>query len=98
VGGLAPACHVNSAGACLPHRGARAGRRADSGRTQKKKAARASEAGLSPLTLPEVRVLLWQIVWHEVPAEEFVLHWSVWRRRHQAMARRHHDRQRAQAP
>ena len=26
-----------------------------------------------PLTVPEVRVLLWQLVWHEVPHAELVL-------------------------
>ena len=34
------------------------------------------------------RVLLWQLVWHEVPSGDFVVHWSDWRRRHQAQAQR----------
>ena len=50
-----------------------------------------------PLTVPEVRVLLWQIVWHEVPSADLVLHWSHWRPRQQAQAQRCYYRHRARA-
>ena len=50
-----------------------------------------------PLTVPEVRVLLRQLVWHEVPPTDLVLHWSHWRRRHQAQAQRYHYRPRPRA-
>jgi len=54
-------------------------------------------AELIPLTVPEVRRLLWRLVWHTLPAPEAVLNWSRWRRRHQAQARRcHYQRRLAQ--
>ncbi len=34
----------------------------------------------------EFRKLLWRLVWAVEPAMEFVLEWSVWRRRDQAVA------------
>lgn len=34
---------------------------------------------LLPLTLPEVRRLLWNLVWSRLPAAEEVLRWSRWR-------------------
>jgi hypothetical protein len=40
-------------------------------------------AGLPPLTVPEVRWLLWHLVWERPPSVEAVEHWSAWRRRHQ---------------
>jgi hypothetical protein len=43
-------------------------------------------AGLLPLTVPEVRRLLWHLVWEQPPSVEAVEHWSVWRRRHQQRA------------
>jgi hypothetical protein len=51
-------------------------------------------AELLPLTVPEVRRLLWRLVWPNIPASETVLAWSRWRRRHQQRARRCHWRQR----
>ncbi len=51
-------------------------------------------ADLIPLTVPEVRRLLWRLVWSAVPPPDFVLAWSRWRRRHQAQARRSHYRRR----
>lgn len=56
-----------------------------------------AEEELLPLTVPEVRVLLGQLVWHQVPPAEFVLDWSRWRRRHQATAKRYSYQQRARA-
>jgi Mg2+ and Co2+ transporter CorA len=43
----------------------------------------------------ELRRLLTRLVWHLTPDPAFTLGWSVWRRRHQATARRaHYQRQR----
>ena len=54
-------------------------------------------AELIPLTVPEVRRLLWRLVWRTLPPPELVLAWSRWRRRHQAQARRcHYQRRLAQ--
>ena len=50
-------------------------------------------ADLIPLTVPEVRRLLWWLVWRALPPK-FVLAWSRWRRRHQAQARRCHYQRR----
>lgn len=53
------------------------------------------EEELIPLTVPEVRRLLCRLVWGLLPAPRFVLHWSVWRRKHQAIAQRCHWQRRA---
>ena len=42
---------------------------------------------LVPLTVPEVRRLLWQVVWAQAPDVRAALAWSDWRRRHQQRAR-----------
>jgi hypothetical protein len=47
-----------------------------------------------PLTVPEVRRLLWRLVWATPDEADAVLHWSQWRRRHQARAKRCHYRTR----
>ena len=46
------------------------------------------------LTVPEVRRLLYWLIWRHHPANESVLQWSQWRTRHQATARRCHYRRR----
>jgi SRSO17 transposase len=43
-----------------------------------------------PLTVPEVRRLVWRLVWARAPDPDAVLDWSRWRRRHQQRARRCH--------
>jgi len=53
---------------------------------------------LLPLTLPEVRRLLWQLVWAPPPDTAAVVHWSHWRRRHQARAQRCHYHARGVTP
>jgi hypothetical protein len=53
-------------------------------------------ADLLPLTVPEVRRLLWALVSHQSPPPRTVLHWSVWRRKHQQRARRAHWHRRTQ--
>ena len=45
---------------------------------------------LIPLTLPEVRRLVYRVVVRILAPPETVLHWSHWRRRHQARAQRSH--------
>ena len=52
---------------------------------QKKKAEQHKEE-LIPLTVPEARVLLWQLVWHKLPPAEFVLDWGHWQRPHHSAA------------
>jgi hypothetical protein len=52
------------------------------------------QAELIPLTVPEVRHLLWTLVWTEPSSADSVLAWSRWRRRHQARAKRCHYRRR----
>jgi hypothetical protein len=51
-------------------------------------------AELLPLTVPEVRHLLWQVLWLFQPPLELVLAWSRWRRRHQARAKQAHTKRR----
>jgi SRSO17 transposase len=47
-------------------------------------------ADLLPITVPEVRRLLWRLVWARPPDPARVIAWSLWRRRHQQRARRCH--------
>jgi len=49
---------------------------------------------LLPFTVPEIRRLLSRLIWPVVHALDHVLAWSVWRRRHQARAKRYHYRRR----
>ncbi len=49
---------------------------------------------LLPLTVPEVRRLLYLLAVARAPREEEVLAWSSWRRRHQLRAKRCHYRRR----
>jgi hypothetical protein len=49
---------------------------------------------LLPLTVPEVRRLLFALVWQPPPLAAQIPHWSAWRRRHQAQAKRAHIRRR----
>ena len=52
-------------------------------------------AQLLPLTVPEVRRLLWRLVWQAPATPEGVLYWSRWRRRHQVRAKQAHIKRRA---
>lgn len=45
---------------------------------------------LIPLTVSEVRRLLWWLVWGRMPMPEHVINWSRRRRKHQAEAKRCH--------
>jgi hypothetical protein len=49
---------------------------------------------LIPLTVPEVRRLVYRLVVRLLAPPEVVLHWSRWRRLHQARARRSHYQRR----
>jgi hypothetical protein len=53
-----------------------------------------ADPDLLPLTIPEIRRLLWRLVWSEPPADAAVVAWSRWRRRHQERAHRCHWRRR----
>jgi hypothetical protein len=53
-------------------------------------------ADLLPLTVPEVRRLLFALVWQLPPSAQQVLQWSAWRRRHQARAKQAHIKRRQQ--
>lgn len=52
------------------------------------------EHDLLPLTVSEIRRLIGRLVWNMAHSIEFILAWSVWRRRHQARAKRCHYRRR----
>ena len=49
---------------------------------------------LIPLTVSEVRRLLYRLIWRHQPTDESVLRWYRWRRRHQATARQCHYKHR----
>ena len=51
-----------------------------------------------PLTVPEVRALLLQVVWDRLAAAERVLAWSDWRRAHQQRAKECHYKKRGARP
>jgi SRSO17 transposase len=55
--------------------------------------AAAAPPELLPLTVPEVRRLLWRVAWSATPPEP-ALRWSRWRRKHQARATRCHYQRR----
>ena len=55
------------------------------------------QADLLPLTVPEVRRLLWHLVWARPPDPEAACAWSRWRRRHQQRARKSHWKRRTSA-
>jgi hypothetical protein len=57
----------------------------------------AAHDGLIPLTIPEVRRLVYRLVVRVLAPPEAVLRWSRWRRLHQARAMRSHYRRRRQA-
>ena len=52
------------------------------------------DEALIPLTVPEVRRLLYRLIWRPMPLNKSVPAWSRWRRRHQARARRCHYQRR----
>jgi hypothetical protein len=49
---------------------------------------------LIALSVPEIRHLLWLLVWQKAVEQSLVLAWSVWRRKHQAQAQFYHYRRR----
>jgi hypothetical protein len=86
---LASACHALSAGPCLSHR--RAGAERWEGAEKKKPPGKNT---LIPLSVPEIRHLLWRLVWQNTLEQAFALAWSVWRRKHQAKAQFYHYQRR----
>jgi hypothetical protein len=46
------------------------------------------------LSVPEIRHLLWFLVWQKAVEQSLVLAWSLWRRKHQAQAQFYHYRRR----
>jgi hypothetical protein len=50
----------------------------------------ATHGALIPLTIPEVRRLVYGLVVRILAPPDVVLHWSRWRRLHQARATRSH--------
>jgi len=59
-----------------------------------RRAVQLAVAELIPLTVPEVRRLLWGVIWRAFPSVDQVLAWSTWRRHHQAVAKRCHYKRR----
>jgi hypothetical protein len=54
---------------------------------------------LLPLSVAEIRHLLWGLLWKTRALPEFILAWSQWRRRHQFRAKRaHYHRRGALSP
>jgi len=51
-----------------------------------------------PLSVPEIRRLLNELVWNPLRSATFVLRWSTYRRYKQALAKRTHFRKRKSAP
>jgi SRSO17 transposase len=47
-----------------------------------------SAGDLLPMTVPELRRLVWHLVWARAPVYDAILAWSRWRRRHQLRAQR----------
>jgi hypothetical protein len=90
--------HPGHASAGLPHRGPPAcpPSRQKGAVSQQEGVALLTAADLLPLTVPEVRRLLWALVWHTPPPAEQVLRWSTWRRHHQARAKQSHIKRRQQ--
>jgi hypothetical protein len=50
---------------------------------------------LLPLTVSEVRRLLWHLVWIRPPDPARIVAWSRWRRRHQQRAKHCHWQRRS---
>src|ERR671916_2595456 len=88
--GMVPAHHAGSVGA-----GVFDGDEGRGGRKRRpKRGVLNLEVELIPLTMPEVRRLLVALIWFEPRPPERVIGWSIWRRRHQARARRSHYKRR----
>ena len=50
------------------------------------------------LSLAELKRWVWRLLFPHSWSLASILHWSFWRRHHQALARYHHYRKRSQAP
>jgi len=87
---LVPTYDPRDVRARLPHRHPR--------RQRGKGGAAEPDEDLIPLTVPEVRRLLSKLIWNRPATPTAVLGWSLWRRRHQARARRFHYAARGASP
>ena len=56
-----------------------------------------STIALVPLSVPELRKLLWQMLWRVRHCLAFIVGWSLWRRHHQAIAMMCHWQRRMMA-
>ena len=81
--------HRHTTLAMLAHAYLAAVRRAAVGGRGGARPGRGAAAAL-PLTVPEVRRLVWRLAWARAPDLDAALAWSRWRRRHQQRARRCH--------
>jgi hypothetical protein len=62
--------------------------------TAREHATRRADTSLIPLTLTEIRHLFAKLITNTVRPISHWMHWSTWRRRHQARARTSHYRRR----
>ena len=92
VAWLVPPYHAGDAGPRLPVNSQASG--VDPGMSGRKGGHRCRDAGLIPITVPEVRRLLTRLVWTGNHPADFVLSWSTWRRRHQARSQQCHYKRR----
>ena len=92
MGRLVPAHHPGDAGPCLSGGGPATSQHL----LQRQKGGESEwDEALIPLTVPEVRRLLYRLIWQPRSTAKSVLKWSRWRRRHQARARLCHYKRRA---
>ena len=92
MGWLVPAYHPGDAGPRLPGGNKTSG--VGARMLQEKGGCPGLDESLIPMTVPEVRRLLTRLVWTANHPAELVLSWSLWRRHHQAQARRCHYQRR----
>jgi hypothetical protein len=95
LAGVVSPQHIGPVGPCLLASAPGAGR--GSGATaapNNETRARVCEAAaaLIPRTVPDVRRRLWWLVWGQMPTPAQVCRWAWWRRHHQALAKRCHDK------
>jgi len=106
--GLVSARDLGLPGPCVSRRSTQSGHHG--GTLRRKRGAMVSSAhegqpgriqgkprALVPLTVAEICRLLWRLIWLMIPAAAFVLSWSQWRRRHQAVAMACHYKKRLYA-
>ena len=83
LGWLVPAHHVGDVGPRVS-----VGDQASGHGSGGKRGCYDSDEELIPMTVPEVRRLLTRLIWTENQLPDLILHWSWWRRLHQARAQK----------